>query len=547
MAADNPLEGAGWHLSPLQDDSVISAEHLALVDFAQRLGTVTQNDEPDNAVDVRQHANLLMSLLSSPPHVVSDDTEHSSTSASSLTGSAAGTTVNDQHYLSDASNSTATTSSSTQRRDSFRFSHPSLSLDSKWKASFPIRTPCTAPEKEDGAVDSQPPAVLLGRALKVDDREAHRLSADAMARNLLLSIQKAIKWRIQSWMDTLSQSLVHQEQTLIRLNATEEEMRELLNTKEASLYVSLRRVAESIKVLHAETCFHVLPQRAQREHRNEEDVDSNAPIQKRRRVESEDSELRGMGETEYKYTVGHVLEFDGTIHLKTPAGYSEITVEVPGIIEGTFLSADPGMEDLTGVEVEIDTDVLASMVEKSCRVIVRSSLEYVFKEMAERQAEEEESEEESVAAERDAISPYPRGHGASLLVGSPRCGSAAIVTPRCGKPAPIMGTAEPGFLQIPDDLDDTTRKPRRITPHPHSPDTTMGASPFTPSTPSKSDLKRPLPSMVSPAPKVEFIQDTGFKLAKRGGQADASNGPNLPVLVEVACAAMQAKANLVGQ
>ena len=127
-------------------------------------------------------------------------------------------------------------------------------------------------------------------------------------------------------MDTLSNSLVQQEQALIRLNAAEEDLRELLNTREAKLFLSLRHVAESIKVLHAETCFHVLPQRAQRNRQEEEDTDSSGPLQKRRRVESEDSELRGMGETEYQYTVCHALEFDGTIYLKTPAGWKILSI-----------------------------------------------------------------------------------------------------------------------------------------------------------------------------------------------------------------------------
>ena len=137
-------------------------------------------------------------------------------------------------------------------------------------------------------------------------------------------------------MDTLSASLVKREQSLLRQGATEGQLRELLKTKEAQLYLRLREVSKTIDVKRAETCFHVLPQRVEKKPDEEEEA---APT-KRRRIESEDSELR-MCETEYQYTVCHALEFDGTLHLKTPAGHSEITLEVPGFIEGNFLSSEP--------------------------------------------------------------------------------------------------------------------------------------------------------------------------------------------------------------
>jgi len=527
--ADTTYDRADWQPSPQPEDSVISAEHLGLVDFAQRLGSSATNDEPGIA-DVTQDADLLMSLLSSPPHVVSDEGEHSS-----FPGVSAGY-VNDHHYMSDASTSSATTTSTQHRRESFRFSHPSLSLDRKRK-TLPfgkLRTPCTAPDKEDEIeeIEMPPPAVLLGRALKVDDREAHRLSADAMARNLMQSFQKAIVWRTQAWMEALSASLVRQEKELLRRNATEEELKALLRTSEARLFLRLRQVSKAIEVKRAETCFHVLPQRTERQQQEEEPEGS---LVKRRRIESEDSELR-MGETEYQYTVCHALEFDGTIHLKTPAGNSEISLEVPGFIEGTFLSSEPGMEDLTAVEVEIDTNILSSMVEKSCRIIVRSSIEHICRQEAPHVSSKAEASKEASSERAEASSPYPRFQR-TTVIGESECPSdVAVVTPRAKAPQFVAG-GEPISLQIPDDLDG--RQPRRISPQPHMPD--VAGMHFTPSTPSPSESK-PLPCMVSPAPKAEGFQETGFKLAKRGRKG--KNGPNLPVLVEVACAAMHAKAGL---
>ena len=557
MAAETHQDRAEWQASP-EESGVISPEHLALVDFACRLGSFTTNDEPGiaDATNVRQDANLLMSLLAAP-HVVSDDPEHSTLSpVSTAPGVLSHSNDHDHHYLSDtASTSSTTTASSSHRRDSFRFSHPSLSLDGKWKFPYerPLKTPCTAPEdKAEDESSPAPPAVLLGRALKVDDREAHRLSADAMARNLLQSFQKAIKWRIQAWMDALSASLVAKEAALLCRKLTKEAVKELLvKSNEAQLYLRLRQAVQSIEVQHAETCFHVLPQRSQSGSAEEgllEDDSSGNPVGKRRRIESEDStdELRMTGETaEYQYSVCHALEFDGTIHLLTPAGHSEITLEVPGYIEGTFLSSEQGMEDLTAVEVEIDTNILASMVEKSCRIIVRSSVEHICKEQAAdaeadavdalnlqpRQKQQQDTEEPIKTTE--AASPYPGRQAATPTAGI--TASAAIVTPR-SKVAPFLPNG-PGFLQIPEDLDSANRAPRRISPQPHSPAMGDSMSTYTPSTPSKRP-RDTLPPMVSPAPKE------AFQLSKREEEAPQEEGQNLPVLVEVACAAIQAKSGL---
>ena len=475
---------------------VISPEHLALVDFACRLGSFTTNDEPGiaDATDVRKDANLLMSLLAAP-HVVPETLSPVLTASQPHSHSA----DDCDHYLSDsASASSATTASSSHRRDSFRFSHPSLSLDCKWKFSNErsLKTPCSAPDEDESS--PAPPAVLLGRALKVDDREAHRLSADAMARNLMQSFQKAIQWRIRVWMDALSASLVAKEAMLLRQKVPKEEIKELLiKTSEAQLYLRLRQAAQSIEVQHAETCFHVLPQRAQRAAAGEglmsDDDSAGRSIGKRRRIESEDSsdELRMTGETtEYQYSVCHSLEFDGTIHLLTPAGHSEITLEVPGCIEGTFLSSEPGSEDLKAVEVEIDTNILASMVEKSCRVIVRASVEHICKQQVANAKADTENifmklpghhQQDTEEPIKTATSPYPGRQQATPTSGL--IASAAIVTPG-GKAAPFL-PGGPNFLQIPEDLDSANPAARRISPQPHSPAMGESVSTFTPSTPSK--------------------------------------------------------------
>ena len=558
MATEN-MDRTEWGPSPLPEDSNISTEHIALIEFAHRLGSVVSQNEPGiaDASTMREDANLLMSLLSSTHHIVSDDApEHNSTGSQGGSAAAA-----ENQYHSDSS-------MSSYRRDSFRFSHPSLSLDcdSSPIASGALRTPCPGKTNEDEEdKEIPPPPVLLGRPLKVDDREAQRLSADAMARNLLQSFQKAIQWRIKAWMNSLSASLVKQEEIMTSQECSKEDLKELLDTREARLFLKLRQVQKMIDLQLAETSFQVLPQRIQRE--QQQAPEEEHPV-KRRRIESEDSDLT-MGETEYQYTVCHAVEFNGTIHLVTPAGHSEITLEVPGLIEGTFLSSESGMEDLVAVEVEIDTSILSSMVEKSCRIVVRSSVEHICKQDASEttskvnQAEEKTTdaetkgeEEEGISRNReDVVSPHQHNGSPSGSVDS----NAAIVTPRAKLVHHYVDNnskdEDPVYLPIPDDLEGEHHrvKPRRITPQPHTPDVEAAkagaGAPFTPTTPSQREIKQ-TPSMVSPAPKANLDDqpyEGGFRLAKRVNGPKEENSQNLPVLVEVACAQMQVSKGLTGQ
>jgi len=539
------------HGPPGPEESFISPEHVALVDFACRLGSFTTKEEPGiaDASNMQQDAKLLMSLLT--VHIVSDDVNSLSSAESHQNSNSSPSPSshhpchsphgsNDHHYLSDADASTSSATTSTANSASsrsFRFRHPSLSLDGKWKArdDRPRKTPCpttevsstTADEANDG---SALPAVLLGRPLNVDDREAHRLSADAMARNLLQSFQKAIQWRIQAWMDALSTNLVQQEQAMKARNASIKEVQELLKTPQAQLFMQLQQAAKTIEVQHAETCFHVLPQRTEKPS-EEEAVKEGPPVGKRRRIDSEDS-LEGLTgsvceEADYQYTVCHALEMDGTIHLLTPVGHSEIKIEVPGYIEGTFLSS---MEHLMAVEVQLDTRILANMVEKACRIIVRSSVEHICQQhnrvkaalakdmfdSVEGVADEEEQQDTEEPIKAAAISPLPQGTAAT----SDR--AAAIVTPRA-KVSPLLPESpSDGFLHIPHDLDSASSNPRRISPQPIS--TAIGnLVPYTtavPTTPSK--RPREALAMVSPPPACQIDQE------------DQDERENLPVLVEAA-------------
>ena len=161
-----------------------SSEQLALSSFAHQLYSVSSSNDPCIAEenDVRQEAKLLMSLACLTPNTISVQSGR----------------------VSPPSDSSTHTVSSKRTRDSFRFACPSLSLEDHSQegglqnTTLPSSQPSSSQNKTEIA-----PAALLGRVLHVDDRDALRLSSEAMARNIMQSYEKAIHWRIQSWIDSL--------------------------------------------------------------------------------------------------------------------------------------------------------------------------------------------------------------------------------------------------------------------------------------------------------------------------------------------------------
>jgi len=364
-----------------------SSELCALMGFAYRLGSVVHNDDPDtdgSNSDVRREAKLLMSLsCSSPSHEDEDSNSYNinhnvSNNDSNDNRQSDGemsTVASFPHVLSSSSSIADSMSASTgritpthsitsissvgSRRDTFCFTCPSLSLD-----------------KTRG--NGNTPGVMLSRTLKVDDQHAMRLSSEAMARNIIESFQKAIAWRIQSWVDSLSRVLVFKEMELQKAihnmgkasKAKQQQLlqQELIFSNEALLVKTLKDIEGKLQVLRANTAFKVLNKVSQVD-------ETGSALKKRRKGEEEDR--TGLGEGEYIYDVIHVLEMQCALNISTPAGNVRIDLNVPGKITGTFLSSEDDVNDgkLTDVTIDLNTDMMASMIEKSSRIAVRSSTE----------------------------------------------------------------------------------------------------------------------------------------------------------------------------
>jgi hypothetical protein len=505
--------------------SAPSSEQCALMNFAYRLGSIVKNNDPSTVdnVDVRREAKLLMSLSYPSWEVIQEDTTRTNT-------------TNSGRITPPSSDATSSSSSS---RDSFCFTCPSLSLDHKTEDEGVA--PTTRGEKTNKGDDFICPATMLGRTLKVGDRDAMRLSSDAMARNIMQSFQKAMQWRIHGWVTSLARVLVLKEMDLKRQGASDEMIQELLRCNEALLVAALRQVASTIQVLEASTSFKVM-------HKLPTLSDSmDSPALKKSRFDEKDH--CGLQEGEYAYDVTHLLEMQTALKVSTPAGNIHIDLNVPGIMKGTFLSSEQDyQEELTDVNLQLNTTMLATMIDKSSRIAVRASAEALLAGVFPVNARTVASEHSEIVpgSEQEDLAESPAPATASewaAQTSTPKrkfsddvnpVPGLMVITPRDASSPSSYGesdsdgdqsTSKPVCLQIPDNFSHKKSGPV-IYPQPSrardSGNRAIGARLPPKHSPAPTAVVTPLNTA---APRYEYRE----------------KGPNLPVLVEVACAAIAGK------
>lgn len=520
--------------------SAPSNEQCALMNFAYRLGAIVKNNDPSivDKVDVRREAKLLMSLSYPSWEII-----HEETTTTNATSSGRITPPSSGDAASSSAASTASTSSVGSRRDSFCFTCPSLSLDNETEGESITTTRSREASNDDA--DCVSPATMLGRTLKVDDRDALRLSSDAMARNIMQSFQKAVHWRIQSWVTSLAKVLVIRERDLKKQGASDETIQGLLRSDEALLVAALREIAPKIQVLEASTSFKVL-------HKVPTLSDSvDGPPLKKPRCKEEDR--CGLQEGEYVYDVTHVLEMQSALKMSTPAGNVHIDINVPGIMKGTFLSSEKNYEEeLTDVHLQLNTAMMATMIDKSGRIAVRASAEALltgeYPLDAPLVSNEAPSSQFVASSDQEDLAETPAPATASdwaAQTTTPKrkfsddmkpVSGIMVITPRDASSPSSYGesdsdgdnsTGKPVRLQIPDNF---CRKKSGAVIYPQPSRARArgtGNHSFAALLPPKKSLKST--AIVTPlknaAPRFEYRE----------------RGPNLPVLVEVACAAMEAK------
>eukprot|EP00934_Nitzschia_sp_Nitz4_P005480 Nitzschia sp. Nitz4//scaffold22_size323478//47140//48651//NITZ4_000505-RA/size323478-processed-gene-0.385-mRNA-1//1//CDS//3329542929//5470//frame0 len=485
------VEAWGEQNRSVSDASLSSSrEQLALVGFANSLYTVSTGNDDSIAdeTDVRNEAKLLMSLSAVDPKFT-DETSGRITPPSDIS------------------------SCGSRARDAFTFSCPSLSLENFAEESG-TQASINSSEPPSQSIEGLPnsiPSALLGRVLKVDDRDALRLSSEAMARNIMQSYNKAIQWRVESWIRSLSQVLVDKEKELKEEGmATEENLKLLCESSEALLILQLREISEKVRATHASTKFNVLPHRLPKE-------DDEAEKRAKRQRLSEQGGWReaGLEESEYEYSVAHVLALECDISVTAPGvGNISIDLQVPGTMKGTFLSVEDGNEQLVDVTIDVDTGILASMIEKSSRTAVRASVEALLQgEVAEEQDSTEAGSVVEVAPTTvDHVAPIhsEEAHPSTSpkrRISDASMSGTAVVTPReYSSPVEFVDGVKGIIPAFPDNLESEHK----------------GFSGLATRLPQMKKRSKQLPNVITPSKSARPI------LVGKGP------GPDLPTLVEVA-------------
>jgi hypothetical protein len=457
-------------------ENIQGAEQMALSEFAAQLEAHVALDnaqQPPKKEDIREEAEILLSLLSA------------------ATSQNASVDEGDCHFGTEYQEG----EDLIRRAPSFSFTCPvmSLSVDSHQDADKTHESSSDTTTAQSFGSDSiatkSMPAILMGRKLKGDGSKDTDKFGDTVARNIADSFRKAVEWRIQTWIHSLSTTLVQREKSLVEAHASDDIIRELLDTPEARVLLYLQKAASAIEVVSTKTRLNVRPQRI---NRNQESRRVPPPLKKRKMTELTTLQT----ESEYKYTVAHVLSFEATLNLKTPAGYTEVTIEAPGFIEGAFLTSDTGEDILTGISVEVDTFVVAKAIERSSRIVARTATHAVIPTNEEESEDEEEDAYEE--AQTQELAPSPTLHAQTSPTQDEEAMKAVLVTPHKTASSTLYDVRD-GSPLLPDDLDNVANDViRMVSPQPRSPE--FMSFKFTPRTPRRAHKTEAFPSLVSPPP-----------------------------------------------
>lgn len=483
-------------------------EEFALVQLACRLGSVAQGEDVKTNDEELREAKLLMSLSCSATSdeevgallVPQQQLQHQQPSEPSNSDTAHDMSGRITPQSFSSSSQSGGSVGGRGRREAFRFTCPSLSLNashhrhhcSMIPGAFSHDSPSLEGQHSASEHALTAPALMLGRTLKVDDVDALRLSADAMARNVLMSFQKSMEWRMQSWVESLSHVLLQKEQDLheefyrssqgqVDQGRLHEEIQKLLASDEALLVAALRECQGKIEVQQASTSFKVL-QRVTTPSSGSEVVSLDSSTPDCDGIMKEWTASGILQEGEYLYDVSHNLEMSSTLSIATPAGYVKIDISVPGIIKGLFLSAadcDDG-EELTDAKVSLNTTMLAGMIEKGSRIAVRSSVEALLsgEHVVEPSSSTKEADTAAVMVEnlRGPAKPAITAAKASATTSTPKrevtvkeedrpVSGLVVVTPRDTSSSPST------FADSSSDSEDSVNAGKRKTPvPPHIPD-----------------------------------------------------------------------------
>lgn len=511
-------------------ESILS-EYLKLVEVASRLETYLSNrNEPrrsfqerfsqhveiDEAESVKEEAQLLISLMTSFPH---NKTQREG-----------------NRVKTDADNT------------GFSFRCPSLSL----QHSSSALANRSSPEEPESQENCHSPPQLFARPLVTRAWDDIKQVAEKMAANTMQSFIAALEWRAREWVKSLAKVLFLKHKPILDLqkspNDEQSFYRSVAATKEALVIESIALAAQDINVRDIRATVNVLEQQV-----DHHDVHNLVNPHKKRKI-SNDS-----------YRVSHAVSLDLRLTISTdPHGsIDHVDLAVPGVIHGTFIKRN-GEVQLVEADVNVDTEALALVVEKKCRIVLRTVAESHLSRSS--KSSPSQDDEDLRAEDVDELNNLIESNRNeikntyTLECVHTQYPTAVLVTPRKHNVSVISNTssdnedphAPPSSMVHEDDLffnqQNKFQTMNRVSPTLcHTFDQRLSSSP-TPGTspeissctttdPPQSNMM--IPSLVSPNPCTRTEENStnvhALKLRSLNGR-----GPSLPALVEVACAAMNA-------
>ncbi len=257
--------------------------------------------------------------------------------------------------------------------------------------------------------------------------------AEALASNVLQSFITALEWRTKVWIADLARSLSSKfkdEASKLKPEKVEKDgkkrscgkqskskspssgsnasgldkLREKFKkSQEARVIEALSQTKSSIIVHDVRTTFFVLEQQLNTapideggEEEKKEDYNDNCPaaatgpafdqtqvfrpLKKRRTVTDDEMspapQKATVRDADVKYTLSHALNLDSRCSVSTSSEEKmSVSLQTPGVIDGTFVRNGDGDVMLVDVSIRLDTECLALSMEQKSRLVVRKAAE----------------------------------------------------------------------------------------------------------------------------------------------------------------------------
>lgn len=233
--------------------------------------------------------------------------------------------------------------------------------------------------------------------------------AESLASNLMQSFISALEWRTKVWTRDLTRSLSSKfNEEAMKLDKRQSQKRQsrkkgqsekssldqlkqkFKKSQEARVIQALAQTRSSIIVHDVRTSFFVLEQQQQTKdgEKKKDDFEMQnhtfdqsdvfRPLKKRRTVTDDLTKIpvKVTNLDRSRYTLSHALNLESQCSVSISSDKKiSVSLQTPGVIHGTFVRNDDGDVTLVEMSISLDTQNLAYSMEQKSRFVVRTAAE----------------------------------------------------------------------------------------------------------------------------------------------------------------------------